>query len=186
MVTLVLLMNKILQYLNMYMNLLNLQRDLNYPTSPSYCPIPQNLNLCVKPFVCIFSSSEVRHFSTKKWLQFVQTCEFLLFFRVFSLRKWLVASIILGRKKNDFLKKKMFWGHIFLPAFKNTIFRIVLIGNRDKLGFFCGGWWGCVENHMLYVEQSKYLDVVNEGYHLPSQAAWKNWLRRCLAAGDKT
>ena len=60
MVTLVLLMNKILQYLNMYMNLLNLQRDLNNPFSPSYCPIPQPEPVCINFFFLIIITSNYK------------------------------------------------------------------------------------------------------------------------------
>ena len=42
-----------------------------------------------------------------------------------------------------------------------------------------------MENHMLYVGQSKYLDVVDEGMSGEYLPSWKNWLRSCLAAGDR-
>lgn len=41
----------------LYMNLLNLQRDLNYQSIPTYCLIPQNLNLCIKLLICLYFCS---------------------------------------------------------------------------------------------------------------------------------
>lgn len=45
---------QILQYLNMYMNLFDLQKDSNKPSSPTYCLIPYSLNLCIILFTLYF------------------------------------------------------------------------------------------------------------------------------------
>lgn len=45
---------QILQYLNMYMNLFDLQKDSNKPPSPTYCLIPYSLNLCIILFSLYF------------------------------------------------------------------------------------------------------------------------------------
>lgn len=45
---------QILQYLNMYMNLFDLQKDSNKPSSPTYCLIPYSLNLCIILFSLYF------------------------------------------------------------------------------------------------------------------------------------